>query len=71
MKVTKKPHVLEAMRLLDLIDNVNETIQRHESRATPDSFAVRQYRELKQEYLGQFDSLMESFGFRIDLAKVA
>lgn len=71
MKITQNPKVLEAMRLLELIDQTNNAIERSKQRTEPDGLALSQYFDLKQQYLGEFDNLMKDFGFGIDLRKVA
>lgn len=71
MKITQNPKVLEAMRLLELIDQTNNAIERQKQRTVPDELALNQFYDLKQQYLGEFDDLMKVFGFGIDLRRVA
>lgn len=59
------------MRLLELIEQTNNAIERQKQRTEPDELALNLYYDLRQQYLGEFDDLMKVFGFGIDLRKVA
>lgn len=68
---TQNKKVIEAMRLLELIDRTNNAIERQLKRSEPDTLALDQYKDLKQQYAGELDLLLQKFGFRIDLTNVA
>lgn len=71
MEAIKNNKVLEAMRLLDLIDRTNNAIERQKQRTEPSDLELNQYKDLRQQYAGELDTLLQKFGFRIDMSQVA
>ena len=56
------------MRLLELIRSTNRLIALHEDDDESSQFSVKQYEELKAEYLRELESLMTPFGVHIQQA---
>ena len=54
-------------RLLDLIERTNAAIDRHTNQEQPDRLAIRQYTELRDEYLREFASLVQPIGVIVQL----
>ena len=54
-------------RLLDLIERSNAAIDRHTSQPKPDRLAIRQYTELRDEYLREFADLVQPVGVIVQL----
>ncbi|ADB41833.1 hypothetical protein [Spirosoma linguale] len=50
------------VRLLDLIERTNAAIDRHTNQDKPDQLAVRQYTELRDEYVQEFADLVQPIG---------
>ncbi|MFN3487722.1 MAG: hypothetical protein ACK4YV_01240 [Emticicia sp.] len=56
------------MRLLELIRSTNRLIALHEDDDESSQFSVKQYEELKAEYLRELENLMMPFGVHIQQA---
>ena len=54
-------------RLLDLIERTNAAVDRHTNQEKPDRLAIRQYTELRDEYLREFAGLLQPIGIVIQL----
>ncbi|MCX6213245.1 hypothetical protein [Spirosoma sp.] len=52
-------------RLLDLIEHTNAAIDRHTNQEQPDKLAIRQYTELRDEYVQEFADLVQPIGLII------
>ncbi|WP_020597516.1 hypothetical protein [Spirosoma panaciterrae] len=55
-------------RLLDLIERTNAAIERHTNQESPDQLAIRQYHELRDEYVLEFADLVRSIGLIVQVA---
>ena len=58
------------MRLIELIEQINGTLQIHRNdraadRPEPDAFVIEQYEYRRSQYLGKFASLMQPLGVEI------
>lgn len=56
------------MRLLELIRSTNRLIALHEDDNESSRFSIKQYEELKAEYLRELENLMIPFGVHIQQA---
>jgi hypothetical protein len=56
------------MRLLELIRSTNRLISLHEDDDESSRFSIKQYEELKAEYLRELENLMMPFGVHIQQA---
>ncbi len=56
------------MRLLELIRSTNRLISLHQEEDESSRFSIKQYQELKAEYLQELESLMMPFGVHIQQA---
>jgi hypothetical protein len=56
------------MRLLELIRSTNRLIALHEDDDESSRFSIKQYEELKAEYLRELENLMMPFGVHIQQA---
>lgn len=56
------------MRLLELIRSTNRLIALHEDDNESSRFSIKQYEELKAEYLRELENLMMPFGVHIQQA---
>ena len=54
-------------RLLDLIERTNAAVDRHTNQEKPDRLAIRQYTELRDEYLREFADLVKPVGVVVQL----
>lgn len=54
-------------RLLDLIERTNAAIDRHTNQGKPDRLAIRQYTELRDEYVQEFADLVQPVGVIVQL----
>lgn len=54
-------------RLLDLIERTNAAIDRHTNQEKPDRLAIRQYTELRDEYVREFADLVQPVGVIVQL----
>lgn len=54
-------------RLLDLIERTNAAIDRHTHQENPDQLAIRQYTELRDEYVKEFADLVQPIGLVVQL----
>ena len=54
-------------RLLDLIERTNAAIDRHTNQEKPDRLAIRQYTELRDEYVREFADLVQPIGLIVQL----
>ncbi|AQG82131.1 hypothetical protein [Spirosoma montaniterrae] len=53
--------------LLEMIERLNQSIQRHEAYQNPDRLAIKQYAELRTKYVGQLDVLLNQFGLVVQM----
>ena len=56
------------MRLLELIRSTNRLISLHQDDDESSGFSIKQYEELKAEYLRELENLMMPFGVHIQQA---
>lgn len=56
------------IRLLELIRSTNRLISLHQDDDESSRFSIKQYEELKAEYLRELESLMMPFGVHIQQA---
>ena len=56
------------MRLLELIRSTNRLISLHQDDDESSRFSIKQYEELKAEYLRELENLMMPFGVHIQQA---
>ncbi len=56
------------MRLLELIRSTNRLISLHQDEDESSRFSIKQYEELKAEYLRELENLMTPFGVHIQQA---
>jgi tRNA A37 N6-isopentenylltransferase MiaA len=56
------------MRLLELIRSTNRLISLHQDDDESSRFSIKQYEELKAEYLQELENLMMPFGVHIQQA---
>jgi len=54
-------------RLLDLIERTNAAIERHMSHEKPDQLAIKQYTELRDEYVQEFADLVQPIGLIVQV----
>ncbi|GAB3689160.1 hypothetical protein GCM10027592_05160 [Spirosoma flavus] len=54
-------------RLLDLIERTNTAIERHTAQERPDQLAIRQYTELRDEYVKEFADLVQPIGLVVQV----
>ena len=54
-------------RLLDLIERTNATVDRHTNQEKPDRLAIRQYTELRDDYVREFAELVQPIGVVVQL----
>lgn len=54
-------------RLLDLMERTNAAIDRHTHQPQPDRLAIRQYTDLRDEYLREFADLVKPVGVVVQL----
>lgn len=54
-------------RLLDLIERTNAAIDRHTNQQQPDQLAIRQYTELRDEYVQEFADLVQPIGLVVQV----
>ena len=54
-------------RLLDLIERTNAAVDRHISQENPDQLAIRQYTDLRNEYVQEFADLVQPIGLVVQL----
>lgn len=54
-------------RLLDLIERTNAALDRHTNQEKPDRLAIRQYTELRDEYVREFANLVQPIGVIVQL----
>jgi len=54
-------------RLLDLIERTNAAVDRHTNQEKPDRLAIRQYTELRDEYVREFVDLVQPIGVVVQL----
>lgn len=54
-------------RLLDLIERTNAAIDRHTNQDKPDQLAIRQYTELRDEYVQEFADLVQPIGLVVQV----
>lgn len=54
-------------RLLDLIERTNAAVDRHKNQEKPDRLAIRQYTELRDEYVREFADLVKPVGVVVQL----
>ena len=54
-------------RLLDLIERTNAAVDRHTNQEKPDRLAIRQYTELRDEYVREFADLVQPIGVIVQL----
>ena len=54
-------------RLLDLIERTNAAIDRHTRQPQPNLLAIRQYTELRDEYVREFADLVQPVGVIVQL----
>jgi hypothetical protein len=54
-------------RLHDLIERTNAAINRHTNQEEPDQLAIRQYIELRGEYLQEFADLVQPIGLVVQV----
>lgn len=71
MKEIQNTNILEAMRLLELIEMTNNAIERQSKRQETNEIEMDQYIDLKFQYASELNQVLEKFGYRIDLKQVA
>ena len=54
-------------RLLDLLERTNAAIDRHRAQDKPDQLAIRQYTELRDEYVKEFSDLLRPIGLIVQV----
>ncbi len=54
-------------RLLDLIERTNAAVDRHTNQEKPDRLAIRQYTELRDDYVREFADLVQPIGVVVQL----
>ena len=57
-------------RLLDLIERTNVAIDRHTNQDKPDQLAIRQYKELRDEYIREFADVVQPIGLVVQARAV-
>lgn len=50
------------MRLVELIEHINKTIDVHKDESNPDRFVIEQYMERRAEYLNELALLLQPLG---------
>ncbi len=53
------------MRLIELIEQINGTLQIHRDDPEPDAFVIEQYEYRRSQYLGELALLMQPLGVEI------
>lgn len=53
------------MRLIELIEQINGTLQIHRNDPEPDAFVIEQYEYRRSQYLGELALLMQPLGVEI------
>ncbi|NBB18051.1 hypothetical protein GVN20_01675 [Runella sp. CRIBMP] len=53
------------MRLIELIEQINGTLQIHRNDPEPDAFVIEQYEYRRSQYLGELAVLMQPLGVEI------
>lgn len=53
------------MRLIELIEQINSTLQIHRNDPEPDAFVIEQYEYRRSQYLGELALLMQPLGVEI------
>jgi hypothetical protein len=53
------------MRLIELIEQINGTLQLHRNDPEPDAFVIEQYEYRRSQYLGELALLMQPLGVEI------
>ena len=53
------------MRLIELIEQINSTLQIHRDATEPDAFVIEQYEYRRSQYLGELAVLMQPLGVEI------
>ncbi len=53
------------MRLIELIEHINSTIQIHQNDAAPDLFVIGQYEERRTEFLSELAELLRPLGISL------
>lgn len=53
------------MRLIELIEQINGTLQIHRDDPEPDAFVIEQYEYRRSQYLGELALLMKPLGVEI------
>lgn len=53
------------MRLIELIEHINDTIQAHRNEPEPDGFSIEQYEDRRGQYLNELAELMQPLGVAI------
>ena len=53
------------MRLIELIEQINGTLQIHRDDPEPDAFVIEQYEYRRSQYLGELAVLMQPLGVEI------
>ena len=53
------------MRLIELIEQINGTLQIHRNDPEPDAFVIEQYEYRRSQYLGELAALMQPLGVEI------
>lgn len=53
------------MRLIELIEQINGTLQIHRNDPEPDVFVIEQYEYRRSQYLGELAVLMQPLGVEI------
>ncbi len=67
MKADIRYIMLAVGDILELIEKANKAIEHHKNTEHPSELMIKQYQELKSEYVSQLADLLKDFDIKIEI----